>query len=333
METLVKKRIFSGIQPTGKLNIGGYLGAVKNWVSMQDEYECIFSIVDLHSITVRQDPQTLRKSAMEMFTTLLACGLNPEKSLIFFQSHVPQHAELSWALSCFTMFGELGRMTQFKDKSAKNADNINAGLFTYPVLMASDILLYNSDLVPIGEDQKQHLELCRDIASRFNGVYGDVFKIPDGYIPKVGARIKSLEDPAKKMSKSDKNENSVIDILDSKDVIIRKFKKAVTDSEAVVRYGEGKDGINNLMTIYSAFTGKNFEEIEKEFDGRGYGDFKLCVGEAVSAALGKIQDKYKELSSDKAQIEQIYRLSAQKAEYIAGKTLSKVYKKLGFIAK
>jgi tryptophanyl-tRNA synthetase len=328
-----KQIIFSGIQPTGKLNIGSYLGSVKNWVQLQEEYNCLYCVVDLHSLTIRIDPSVLRKNSMEMFAILIACGIDPEKNIIFFQSHVPAHAELAWILDCYTMFGELGRMTQFKDKSAKHADNVNAGLFTYPSLMAADILLYQTNLVPIGEDQKQHLEICRDIALRFNGIYGDVFTIPEGYFPKVGARIKSLAEPAKKMSKSDENENATVNLLDSKDVIIRKFKRAVTDSDSVVRYAEGKDGINNLMVIYSAMTGKSFEETEKEFDGRGYGDFKLAVGESVAEKLAPIQDKFNQLVNDKAQLEQIYRNSAEKAKTMAYKTLNKVYKKLGLQAR
>ncbi len=328
-----KQRIFSAIQPTGKLNIGTYLGAVKNWLTFQDTYECIYAIADLHSLTIRLEPAVLRKQAMEMFATYLACGIDPQKSLLFFQSHVPAHAELGWVLACYTMFGELSRMTQFKDKSAKHADNVNAGLFTYPSLMAADILLYQTALVPIGEDQKQHLEIARDIAQRFNGVYGDVFTIPEGFTPKVGARIKSLADPTSKMSKSDANENATVYLLDPKDVIIRKFKRAVTDSEASVRFAEGKDGINNLMTIYSAFTGKTFEEIEREFDGKGYGDFKLAVGESVADVLCPIQEKYSMFMNDKAQLEQIYRDSAAKAEWMANKTLTKVYKKLGLVAR
>lgn len=332
METQ-KKRCFSGIQPTGKLTIGGYLGAVKNWTALQEDYDCIFSIVDLHSLTVRQDPAELRKNCLEMFALVLACGIDPEKSLLFFQSHVAQHAELAWILDCYTMFGDLTRMTQFKDKSEKHADNINAGLFTYPSLMAADILLYQTDIVPIGEDQRQHLELARNIAERFNGIYGDVFKVPEGVIPKVAARVRSLADPTKKMSKSDPNENANVYALDDRDTILRKFKRAVTDSEVCVRYAEGKDGINNLMSIYSAFTGKSFEEIEKEFDGKGYGDFKLCVGESVADALAPLRDKYNTYMNDKAQLEQIYRLSAEKASYLANKTLLKTYKKVGFIAR
>ena len=333
MENEKKKRIYSAIQPTGTLNIGGYLGAVKNWIDFQDEYECIYTIADLHSLTVRNDPALLRKQSLEIFATLLACGIDPEKSLLFFQSHVPQHTQLSWALSCYTMFGELGRMTQFKDKSAKHADNVNAGLYTYPVLMAADILLYQADLVPIGEDQRQHMELCRDIAMRFNGVYGDVFNIPEGFIPKVGARIKSLTEPDKKMSKSDENDNSRINVLDSRDVIIRKCKKAVTDSEACVRYAEGKDGINNLMTMYSVFTGRSFSEIEHDFEGQGYGVFKEAVSVAIADALAPVKAKFDDYMADKSQLETIWRTSAERASYIADKTVRKVYKKLGLLQK
>ena len=330
-ETANKKTILSGIKPTGNLNLGGYLGAVKNWVELQEDYNCLYCIADLHALTIRIDPAVVRRNSMELFALYIACGIDPEKNLLFFQSHVPQHAELSWILNCYTMFGELSRMTQFKDKSAKNADNINSGLFTYPVLMASDILLYQSDLVPVGEDQRQHLELCRDIATRFNGVYGDVFKLPEAYTPKVGARIMSLTSPTHKMSKSEEDENGTVNLLDSKDVIIRKFKRAVTDSETSVRFAEGKDGINNLMSIYSAVTGKSFEEIEKEFEGRGYGDFKLTVGESVAECLAPVQQKYNDLVSDKAQLEAIYKRGAEQAGYMAMKTLRKVYKKVGLI--
>ena len=330
-ETAAKKTILSGIKPTGSLNLGGYLGAVKNWVALQEDYNCLYMLADLHALTIRIDPAVLRRNSMELFALYIACGIDPEKNLLFFQSHVPQHAELSWILNCYTMFGELNRMTQFKDKSAKNAENINAGLFTYPVLMASDILLYQSDLVPVGEDQRQHLELARDIATRFNGVYGDVFKLPEGYTPKVGARIMSLTNPTHKMSKSEEDENGTVNLLDSKDAILRKFKRAVTDSETCVRYAEGKDGINNLMSIYSAVTGKSFEEIEKEFDGKGYGDFKLAVGECVAECLAPIQQKYNNLVSDKAQLEAIHKRGAEQAGYLAMKTLRKVYKKVGLI--
>lgn len=330
-ETVAKKTILSGIKPTGSLNLGGYLGAVKNWVKLQEDYNCLYMLADLHALTIRIDPAVLRKNSMELFALYIACGIDPEKNLLFFQSHVPQHAELAWILNCYTMFGELNRMTQFKDKSAKNAENINAGLFTYPVLMAADILLYQSDLVPVGEDQRQHLELTRDIATRFNGIYGDVFKLPEGYTPKVGARIMSLTNPTHKMSKSEEDENGTVNLLDNKDAIIRKFKRAVTDSETSVRFAEGKDGINNLMSIYSAVTGKSFEEIEKEFDGRGYGDFKLTVGESVAECLAPVQQKYNDLISDKAQLEAIYKRGAEQASYMAMKTLRKVYKKVGLI--
>lgn len=328
-----KKRILSGIKPTGTLNLGGYLGAAKNWVALQEDFDCFYFIADLHAITIRIDPALLRRQAKELFALYIACGLDPEKNTIFFQSHVHQHAELSWVLDCYTMFGELSRMTQFKDKSAKNADNINAGLFTYPSLMAADILLYQADLVPVGEDQTQHVEICRDIANRFNNLYGEVFKLPEGYVPKVGARIKSLVDPTKKMSKSESDPNGTVNLLDRRDDVIRKFRKAVTDSKSEVRFAEGKDGINNLMTIYSAVTGKTFEEIEREFSGKGYGDFKLAVGESVADLLGGIQEKYNRLAADKTYLEGLWRASAEKASYIANKTLRKVYKKVGFVEK
>ena len=333
MTTDGKKTILSGIKPTGNLNIGGYLGAVKNWVELQNEYNCFYCIADLHALTIRIDPSMLRKNALELFALYIACGIDPEKNILFFQSHVSQHSELSWVLDCYTMFGELSRMTQFKDKSAKNTQNVNAGLFTYPVLMAADILLYQADLVPVGEDQRQHLEICRDIASRFNSVYGEVFTLPEAYTPKVGARIKSLTSPTQKMSKSDDDENGTINLLDNKDTVIRKFKKAVTDSQACVKFSEGKDGINNLITIYSAVTGKTFTEIENEFSGRGYGEFKLTVGEAVADMLSPIQEKYKTLISDKAQLEKIYRNGADKARYTANKTLSNVYRKVGLVSR
>lgn len=326
-----KKLIFSGIQPTGTFTLGNYLGAVKNWGPLQDEYDCVYSIVDLHAITVKQDPVKLRQNSMQAYALLQACGLDPQKSILFFQSHNKCHAELSWVLSCTTQFGELTRMTQFKDKSAKHADNINAGLFTYPVLMAADILAYNADLVPIGIDQKQHLELARNIAQRFNQRYGEFFTLPEPYIPKAGAKIMSLQDPTKKMSKSDENPNACILILDDKDTIIRKFKRAVTDSEAEVRYAEGKDGINNLMTIYSAVTGKDYNEIESEFAGKGYGDFKLAVGEAVADHLEPIRNEFARLINDKAYLKDCYIDGAQRAERITQKTLTKVYHKVGFV--
>ena len=328
-----KKVILSGIQPTGVFTLGNYLGAIKNWVVLQEEYDCAYMIADLHSITVRQEPAKLRQQILSAFATLLACGIDPQKSLTFIQSHVHQHAELSWVLSCYTQFGELSRMTQFKDKSAKHADNVNAGLFTYPSLMAADILLYQADLVPVGVDQKQHLEITRDIATRFNGIYGNTFTLPEPYIPKMGAKIMSLADPTKKMSKSDENPNGFITILDEPDAIIRKFKRAVTDSDACVRYADGKDGINNLMTIYSIITGKTLKESEREFDGKGYGDFKLAVGEVVSDHLKPVREEHKRLMADKAYLQQIYTEGAEKAGRIANRTLSKVYRKVGFVAK
>lgn len=326
-----KKTVFSGIQPSGNLTIGNYLGALSNFGEFTDLYNCFYCVVDLHAITVRQVPAELRRRTYEVLALYIACGLDPEKCTLFVQSHVREHTELAWMLDCFTMFGELSRMTQFKDKSAKNADNINAGLFTYPVLMAADILLYQTDLVPIGADQKQHLEIARDIASRFNGVFSPTFKMPDPYIPKEGAKIFSLAEPTKKMSKSDENENATVRILDDKDTIIRKFKRAVTDSEACVKVGEGKDGINNLITIYSCFTGKTAEEIEKEFDGRGYGDFKLAVGEACADALAPVQVRFKELMNDKAYLEAVMKDGAEKAAHTAAKTMQKVRRKLGFV--
>lgn len=332
-DVITKKKTFSGIQPTGIMTLGNYLGAVKNWSLMQDDYEATYCVVDMHAITVRQDPATLRKSTLEIYALLMACGIDTDKSTLFIQSHVKNHAELAWVLNCNTQFGELSRMTQFKDKSARHADNINAGLFTYPSLMTADILLYQADLVPVGIDQKQHVELARDVANRFNGVYGDTFTIPEPYIPKEGAKIMSLQDPTKKMSKSDDNPNAFIRILDEKDAIIKKFKRAITDSDTIVTYKEGKDGINNLMTIYSVITGKSFAEIEKEFDGRGYGDFKETVGEAVAAALEPVRTKFTQYINDKAYLESCYKKGAEKALYVSNKTLNKVYKKVGFVAR
>ena len=325
-----KKSLFSGMQATGTLTLGNYLGALKNWVYLEDEYECFYCVVDLHSITVRQNPAELRKRARDLLTLYIAAGLNPEKNCIYYQSHVSAHSELAWILNCFTYMGELNRMTQFKDKSKKHADNINAGLFTYPVLMAADILLFQSDVVPVGSDQKQHLEITRDIAERFNSIYGDVFTIPEPYIGKVGARIMSLQEPSKKMSKSDENPNASIYLMDDPDTIIRKFKRAVTDSDNEIRYSEEKPGIRNLIDIYSSATGKTIPEIEKEFASSGYGDFKLAVGEAVVSLLKPIQDKFAELSKDKAYINSIIKNNADKANYYANKTLRKVQKKVGF---
>ncbi len=328
--TEAKKRIFSGVQPSGNLTIGNYLGAIKNWEKLQDDYECLFCVVDQHAITVRQTPADLRRRTYEIMAIYIACGLDPKKNIMYVQSHVPAHAQLSWVLNCYTMFGELSRMTQFKDKSSKNADNINAGLFTYPTLMASDILLYQTDLVPVGEDQRQHIELTRDIANRFNSIYGETFRVPEPYITH-GAKIYSLAEPAKKMSKSDQNVNAYVSLLDKKDDIIRKFRRAVTDSDTVVRRGPDKDGINNLMTIYSCFTGKSDEEIEAEFAGKGYGDFKSAVGEACAESLMPIQAEYEKLMKDKAYLESIFKENSEKAAYLARKTLSKVYRKIGFV--
>lgn len=328
-----KKLIFSGIQPTGTFTLGNYIGAIRNWGPLQDEYNCIYCVVDMHAITVKQDPVKLRQSTMNSYALLMACGINPEKSILFIQSHVKTHAELSWVLGCNTQFGELSRMTQFKDKSQRHPDDINSGLFTYPVLMAADILAYNADLVPVGVDQKQHLELARNIAQRFNQRYGDFFTLPEPYIPKVGAKVMSLQDPTKKMSKSDDNPNAVILILDDKDTIIRKFKRAVTDSEAEICYREGKDGINNLMTIYSSVTGKDFAAIESEFAGKGYGDFKLAVGEAVADHLEPVRTEFAHISQDKAFLKKCYTEGAEKALRYSQRIVSKVYRKVGFVDK
>ena len=331
LEITPKKKVLSCIQPSGMLTLGNYLGALKNWVAMQDEFDCTFAVADLHAITVRQDPAKLRAQIHSTYALLLALGIDPEKHTLFIQSHVPEHACLSWLLSCNTQFGEMSRMTQFKDKSAKHANNVNVGLFSYPVLMAADILLYKPDLVPVGADQKQHLEIARDIAIRFNNLYGDVFTVPEPYIPKTGARVMSLQDPTKKMSKSDDNLNSWVAILDSKDDIIRKFKRAVTDSDACVRFADEKPGISNLITIYSAITGKTVAEVEKEFEGKGYGDFKLAVGETVADALAPVKTAYDEIIKDKKALDLLYKEGAQKAEYVARKTYFKAMKKVGFV--
>ncbi len=325
-----KKTLFSGMQATGNLTLGNYFGALKNWVTLSDEYNCFYCVVDEHSITVRQDPAELRRRARALLTLYIAAGLDPEKNCIYYQSHVSAHAELAWILNCYTYMGELQRMTQFKDKSSKHADNINAGLFTYPVLMAADILLFQADVVPVGIDQMQHLELTRDVAQRFNGIYGDVFTIPEAYLGKVGAKIMSLQDPAKKMSKSDENPNASIYLMDDPDTIIRKFKRAVTDSDSEVRYAPEKPGVSNLIDIYRAATGKSIEEVEREFDGKGYGDFKLAVGESVVSVLKPLQDRFAELSKDKTYIDNIIKINAERANYVATKTLRKVQKKVGF---
>ena len=327
-----KKRILSGIQPSGDLTLGSYLGAIRNWAALADEYDCYYMLADMHTITVRQVPAELRRHTLTQLATYIACGLDPEKNVLFVQSHVPAHAQLAWVLDCYTMFGELSRMTQFKDKSAKNADNINAGLFTYPALMAADILLYQADLVPVGGDQKQHVEICRDIAGRFNGIYGEVFKLPEPYIPQVGARVMSLTSPENKMSKSDKDQNGCVYMLEKPEDILRKFKKAVTDSEASVRFDPAnKPGVSNLMQIYSAATGRSFEAIESEFAGHGYGDFKAAVGEAVVELLRPIREETERLLADKAYLQSVYRDGAEKASRVANRTVGKVYKKVGFI--
>lgn len=326
-----KKKVLSCIQPSGLLTLGNYLGALKNWAAMQEEFDCTYAVADLHAITVRQEPAKLRSQIYSTFAILLALGIDPEKNTVFIQSQVPEHAQLAWLLSCYTQFGEMSRMTQFKDKSEKHPGNVNVGLFSYPVLMAADILLYKPDLVPVGEDQKQHLEIARDIAIRFNHIYGDVFTVPEAYIPKAGARVRSLQDPSRKMSKSDDNVNSWVAILDSKDDIIRKFKRAVTDSDSCVRMSEDKPGVSNLITIYSAVTGKTAAEVEKEFEGKGYGDFKLAVGEAVADTLAPIKQRHDEIIKDKKLIEQLYRQGAEKAEATARKTYFKAMKKVGFV--
>ena len=328
-----KKLIFSGIQPTGTFTLGNYIGAIRNWAPLQDQYRCVYCVVDMHAITVRQDPVKLRQHTLEAYALLLACGIDLEKSILFIQSHVRTHAELNWLLCCNTQFGELSRMTQFKDKSARHADDVNAGLFTYPSLMAADILAYNADLVPVGADQKQHLELARNVAQRFNQRYGELFTLPEPYIPDVGARVMSLQDPTKKMSKSDDNPNACILILDDKDAIIRKFKRAVTDSDSEVCYREGKDGINNLMSIYASVTGKSYDQITAEFAGHGYGDFKVAVGEAVADHLQHIRDNFARIIADKAYLKECYTASAEKALRYSQRIVSKAYHKVGFVDK
>ncbi|MDE5737590.1 MAG: tryptophan--tRNA ligase [Oscillospiraceae bacterium] len=327
-----KKLIFSGIQPTGTFTLGNYIGAIRNWKPLQDEYRCIYCVVDEHALTVKIDPAKLRQKTLEAYAQLLACGIDLEKSLLFIQSHVPTHAQLSWVLNCSTQFGELSRMTQFKDKSQKHPDDVNAGLFDYPVLMAADILVYNADLVPVGADQMQHLELARTIARRFNGRYGDVFTVPEGYISPIGAKVMSLQEPTKKMSKSDENPNAVILILDDKDTIIRKCKRAVTDSETEIIFREGKDGINNLLTIYSAVTGISIDDAVKEFDGQGYGKFKLAVGEAVADHLAPVREEYARLIADKAYLKECYTRCGIEALRYSQRVLNKVYRKIGFVA-
>lgn len=330
-EQTVRKRVFSGIQPSGTFTLGNYVGAVRHWAPLQAEYDCLYSVVNLHAITVRQDPAALRRQTYEAAAMLLASGIDPQKGIVFLQSQVPQHAELSWVLACNTMFGELSRMTQFKDKSKAHAENVNGGLFTYPVLMAADILLYNADGVPVGEDQKQHVELARNIAQRFNSAYSDTFVLPEPYIQKVGGRIMSLQDPASKMSKSDENVNAFISMTDDADTILRKFKRAVTDSEAKVYRSPQKPGVSNLMSIYGIMTGKTDGAIEKEFEGLGYGQFKEAVAQSVIDVFSPLQKEYSRILGDKAQLEAILADGAQRAQALARKTLSKVYKKVGFL--
>lgn len=318
------------MQPSGYVTLGNYLGALRNWTKLQEDFNCLYCIVDMHAITIRQDPVKLRQQARTLLMQYIAAGLDPEKNIIYYQSHVPQHAELSWVLNCFTYMGELSRMIQFKEKSASHADNVNAGLFTYPVLMAADILLYQADLVPVGEDQRQHLEITRDIAERFNGIYGDVFTIPEAYIGKVGARVMALQEPTKKMSKSDENKNNAIALLDEPNIIMSKIKKAVTDSDNEVRYSEDKPGVSNLLNIYCAVADKTMAEAERDFAGSNYGQFKIAVGEAVVANLEPIQKKVKELEKNKDYLDSVIQLGADKAQRIAGRTLAKVHRKVGF---
>ena len=334
MEQEKKKIVLSAIQPTGTPTLGNYLGALKNWAAMSKDYNCLYAVADLHSITIpsfRENPAVLRKNTFELYALLLAIGLDPKENIVFVQSHVPAHPSLAWILNCYTQFGEAARMTQYKEKSARYKGNVSVGLFTYPVLMAADILLYQSDFVPIGADQKQHLEIARDIAERFNLIYGQTFTLPEPFIGKSGARVMSLADPTKKMSKSDDNPKAYISMLDEPAVIIKKIKSAVTDSDAEVRFAEGKDGVNNLIGIYSCCTGKAVKEIEDEFRGRGYGDFKQSVGEAVAAELLPVQQRYKEYVTDKAYIYDCMKDGAQRADFYAQRTLSKVMKKVGFL--
>lgn len=331
MNNEAKKTVFSGVQPTGKITLGNYLGAIKNWGPLQDECNCIYCVVDLHSITVAQVPADLRKNTMELLALYIACGIDPQKSTLFIQSHVPQHAELAWALDTISYIGELNRMTQFKEKSRKHAENINMGLMNYPVLMASDILLYQTDLVPVGKDQIQHLELARNLAERFNSRYSPTFVVPEGLVYKQGSSIKSLQDPTSKMSKSDPNDNAIITLSDDADTIRRKFRRAVTDSDTCVRFGEDKPAISNLLTIYSLTSGESIADAEQRFAGKGYGVFKEAVAEAVIATVEPIQQEQQRLLKDKAYLESVLKQGADTAERIASKTLAKVYRKIGFI--
>lgn len=331
-----KKIIFSGVQPSGNLTLGNYLGAIKNWVDIQHDYHCIYAMMDLHTITVRQNPADVRRRTLEVLALYLACGIDPEETILFVQSHNPAHAELSWVLSCYTYMGELQRMTQFKDKSARHAENINAGLFTYPVLMAADILLYQADYVPVGKDQMQHIEICRDIAQRFNALYGDVFKIPEGMLSKSGAKIMSLQDPTKKMSKSDENPKAYISMMDDMNVIAKKIRSAVTDSEGIIEYRENdetKAGINNLLSIMSTVTGRSIDSIVLDYQGKGYGDFKNDVAEAVVECIRPIRAEFDRIIADKQYLVDIYTKGAEQTQRIANRTLKKVYKKVGFVIK
>ena len=327
-----RKRILSGIQPTGTFTLGNYIGAVRNWAKLQDEFDCLYMVADLHALTVRQDPAALRRHSREAAAMILASGVDPKRSILFVQSHVPAHTQLNWIFCCNAQFGELSRMTQFKDKSAKHPDNVNGGLFTYPALMAADILIYNADLVPVGQDQTQHLELARNIAQRFNNAYSPTFTLPEGYVTKEGAKIMSLAEPTRKMSKSDTNQNSFVLMTDDKDAILRKFKRAVTDSEGVVRYAPAeKPGVSNLMCIYNVFTGKEMAEIEREFEGKGYGDFKQAVGETVADALAPIQGEYNRILADTAYVDGILTEGAAGASRLADRMIQKVYKKVGLL--
>lgn len=330
-ENTAKKVLFSGIQPTGNITIGNYLGVMRNWRSLQSEYDSIFCVVDMHAITIRQEPAVLRSKTMQLLALYLACGLDADKCTFFIQSHVPAHAELTWILNCLSYVGELGRMTQFKEKSKEHKDNVNMGLMDYPVLMASDILLYNTNLVPVGADQKQHLELARLLAQRFNARYSPTFEVPEPYIPTVGGKIFSLQNPTAKMSKSDENENAMVNMFDDADTIMRKFKRAVTDSDNQIKFAKGKDGINNLLAIYSLFTDKTIKQAEKEMEGKGYGEFKVLVAEAVIASLSPIQKEAARILTDKSFMESIMKKGAEKANTMAGKTLGKVYRKIGFV--
>jgi len=329
-ETEKKQRVLSAIQPTAMPTLGNYIGALRNWKGMSEDYDCAYAVADLHAITVRAEPAVLKKQTLEAFALLLALGLDPEKNIIFVQSHVPAHAQLAWVLNCYTQFGEAARMTQFKEKSQKHAENINLGLFTYPTLMAADILLYQAHYVPIGADQKQHLEIARDIAERFNGIYGNVFIKPEPFIGKVGSRVMSLQEPSQKMSKSDSNPKASVSVIDTPEAVLKKFKSAVTDSEACVRYADGKDGVNNLMTIYSACTGEDFAAIEARFAGKGYGDFKAAVAEAVIETLRPVREEYFRYIADPKALADYAAKGAERASRVADRTLAKVMKKVGF---